>query len=41
MVEGSAAAGFSATVSAMHQGLNVVVIEKAKVIGGSTFFVIG
>ena len=36
VVVGSGAAGLSAAVTAAHQGLKVVLVEKAEVIGGTT-----
>ena len=36
LVVGSGAGGLSAAVTAAHQGLTVVVAEKAPVLGGAT-----
>jgi succinate dehydrogenase/fumarate reductase flavoprotein subunit len=41
LVAGSGAAGFSAAVTAAHHGLNVLMVEKAPVFGGSTCFSAG
>jgi succinate dehydrogenase/fumarate reductase flavoprotein subunit len=41
LVAGSGAAGFSAAVTAAHHGLDVLMVEKAPVFGGSTCFSAG